>query len=100
MARQWMLSGPASAAQSAGLYVCAVAALQSGSNSAVASHVRQADDADGMSGGREGVMRRIVGLGAETVNAASCTARHGARCDGKYQIYSCSRLPGKRKRPI
>ena len=64
MARQWMLSGPASAAQSADLYVCAVAAPQSGSNSAVASHLRQADDADGMSGGREGVMRRIVGLGA------------------------------------
>lgn len=78
MARQWMLSVPASAAQSAALYVCAVAAPQSGSNSAVASHLRQADDADGMSGGREGVMRRIVGLGAESVNAASCTARHGA----------------------
>ena len=51
MARQWMLSVPASAAQSAALYVCAVAAPQSGSNSAVASHLRQADDADGMSGG-------------------------------------------------
>ena len=97
MARQWMLSVPASAAQSAALYVCAVAAPQSGSNSAVASHLRQADDADGMSGGREGVMRRIVGLGAESQRLVQ---RGTARCDGKYQIYSCSRLPGKRKRPI
>ena len=99
MARQWMLSVPASAAQSAALYVCAVAAPQSGSNSAVASHLRQADDADGMSGGREGVMRRIVGL-ALSRSMQRLVQRGTARCDGKYQIYSCSRLPGKRKRPI